>query len=115
VLLDPEQVVGLINDNAITEFCAKHEVEAFVAIWERVSETIVARQFTSQGIRVDVMLMRGQSMNPPVNPPTDLLREPGPAGLKAFLASGHAPIGEVFGNISGALLKLDETLLAPKR
>ncbi|HEV8015660.1 MAG TPA: hypothetical protein VGP48_09005 [Stellaceae bacterium] len=107
VLLDPEMVVGIANDQRIMQFCTEHRTRAVVAIWERVSQSVIAREITPQGVQVDLIVVEGKAQKA-LNPPPSLLREPSPARLKEFLASGGAPLDEVFGTISAPILKLDE-------
>ena len=100
VLLDPEMVMGVSRGELLDQFCAEQKVEALVAIWERVSETVIAQRRSGQGVLVDVCYVRGEPQIPPINAPQELVERPGPFALKAFLAAAAAPVGEVFGTIS---------------
>jgi hypothetical protein len=113
VLLDPEMVVGLNHADVVAGFCTEHRADAFVAVWERVSETVLARHIAAGGVLADVLLIRGVPQGNPLDPPPGIIREPGPASLKAFLAAAGAPLGEMFGQVSARLFKLDESAMFP--
>jgi hypothetical protein len=115
VLLDPEMTVGVSHQTTIVEFCRDHGVDALVAIWERVSETVIATHLSSNGLRADVTLQRGIFQEPPVNPPTSIMRQAGPGGLAAFLAAAAAPLDAVFGSASARVFTLDESAMYPNR
>jgi hypothetical protein len=114
VLLDPEMVVGLGHAEVIVQFCAEHRVDAFVAGWERVSEAVFARHIAAAGVLADVFLIGGAVQGTPVNPPARIIREPGPASLRDFLAAAGAPLDEMFGWVSAQLFKLDESVMSPR-
>jgi hypothetical protein len=107
-------IVGLSHAEIVARFCAEHRVEAFVGAWERVSETVFARQVAASGVLADVLLIRGALQGTPVNPPARIIREPGPASLKNFLAAAGAAADEVFGSVSARLFKLDESAMFPR-
>lgn len=111
VLLDPEMVVGVSYAGALARLCAERSVEAIVAIWERYSESISCKHIGAQGVLVDVYLMQGIMGEQPVNPPPSFLDQTGPGCLKAFLASAGAPLEAIFGNVTAAIYKLDESAM----
>ena len=106
VLLDPEMVVGL--SKLVGEFCAGHSVEAVVSIWERVSETVIARRRSGDAVLSEFHSIGGRVIKPPTNVPKDLVDQPGPLALKAFLATAGVPVDEVFGWISVRAFKLGQ-------
>ena len=108
VLLDPEMTVGVARDDVLRKFCAGHGVEMFVVIWERFSQSTLARRITAEGVRTDVCIVDGKREGPLVNPPAELLASPGPDALIAFLSDAAAPVDEVFGMVRGWFLRLDE-------
>jgi len=107
VLLDPEMVVAFSHAEAVARLCAEHRADAFVAGWERVSETIFAQHIDSSGVLAKVVLIRGTPQGTPINPPAAIIKEPSPAGLRDFLATAGAPLHEMFGSVSARLFKLD--------
>jgi hypothetical protein len=115
VLLDPEMTVGVSHQTTIVQFCRDHEVDALVAIWERVSEAVIATHLSSNGLRADVCLMRGIFQKPPINPPVGIMQQAGPVGLATFLATAGAPIDAVFGSVSARVFTLDESTMYPVR
>jgi len=108
VLLDPEMVVAF-DEEVIARLCAAHRADAFVAIWERVSESVIARHIDANGVRSHVALTGGILQDTPINPPAAVIKEPRPAGLRDFLAAAGAPFDELFGSVSARLFKLDES------
>jgi hypothetical protein len=113
VLLDPEMLVGSDHAEAVARFCGEHRVDAFVAGWERVSESVFARHITAGGLLADAFLIDGALKKTPVNPPAAIIREPGPASLRSFLADAGAPLDEKFGSVSARLFKFDESIMFP--
>lgn len=109
MLLDPEMVVAIGHPEVIAQACAAHGADAFVAIWERVSEAILAQHINANGVLVDVALVGGIFQKPPINPPATFLNAPTPASLKSFLAAAGASPDEMFGSVSARLFKLDES------
>jgi hypothetical protein len=107
VLLDPEMVVGV--SPTLMPFCAERGVEAVVAIWERVSESVIATHLTGRGVLMDICTVAGQPQKPPINPPRQLAEQPGPYGLRAYLGAVGAPVDEVFGVIAVRAFELNET------
>jgi hypothetical protein len=108
VLLDPEMVMGVSRGDLMDQFCSEHEVETVVAIWERVSETVIAVRRSGQALLVDACFVRGEPQKPLINAPPDLVQQPSPASLKSFLVSIGAPVGQIFGSISAVVYRLDE-------
>ena len=49
--------------------CAAHGADAFVAIWERVSESVIAQHIDANGVRANVVLTGGILQGTPINPP----------------------------------------------
>jgi hypothetical protein len=113
VLLDPEMVVAFLHAKVVAQLCAEHRANAFVAVWERVSETVVAQHIDANGVRADAALVRGTLQGTPINPPAGIISAPGPASLGDFLAAAGAPPDEMFGSVSARLFKLDESIPVP--
>jgi hypothetical protein len=109
VLLDPEMVVGVSPPSTLMPFCAERGVEAVVAIWERVSESVIAKHLTGRGVLMDTCTVAGQPQKPLIDPPRQLTEQPDPYGLRAYLAAVGAPVDEVFGVISVRAFELNET------
>jgi hypothetical protein len=114
ILLDPEMVIRGRTEELI-RFCSKHLVEAFAAIWERYSETVDGRHLSRNGLHSDFTLMSGEFPEPPVNPPADLMSREGADAIKAFLASGGAPLEAVFGTISAWVFRLGPPLVSDRQ
>src|SRR5262249_18282105 len=95
------------------KFCAEHHAAAFAAGWERVSEAVFARHIDASGVRAHVILVRGTPKGTPINPPTGILRAPGPASLRDYLAAAGASPDEIFGSVSARVFKLDESGAIP--
>lgn len=109
VLLDPEMVVAIGHPEVIAQLCAAHHANAFVAIWERVSESVIAQHIDANGVRAHVVLTGGILQDTPINPPAAIIKEPSPTGLGDFLAAAGAPLDEMFGSVSARLFKLEES------
>jgi len=109
VLLDPEMVVAIGHPEVIAQLCAAHRANAFVAIWERVSESVIAQHIDANGVRAHVVLTGGILQDTPINPPAAIIKEPSPTGLGDFLAAAGAPLDEMFGSVSARLFKLEES------
>ena len=109
VLLDPEMVVAFAHAEVVARLCAEYRTDAFVAGWERVSETLFARHIDAKGLLADVVLVRGALQGTPVHPPASIISAPSPASLRDFLAAAGAPPDEMFGSVSARLFKLDES------
>jgi hypothetical protein len=114
VLLDPEMVVAFSHTEAVARLCAEYRADAFVAGWERVSETVFARHIDANGVLAHVVLVRGTPQGRPINPPAGIVSAPGPASLRDFLAAAGAPPDEIFGSVSARLFKLDESGAVPR-
>jgi hypothetical protein len=113
VLLDPEMVVAFNHAEVIARLCAEYRADAFVAIWERVSETVVAQHIGANGVLANVALLRGTPQGTPINPPAGIISAPGPASLRVFLATAGASPNEIFGSVSARVFNLDESRPAP--
>jgi hypothetical protein len=109
VLLDPEMVVAFLHADVIIRFCAQYRADAFVAGWERVSETVFAKHIDAGGVIMDVVSIGGNLQGTPVNPPPAIMHAPYPTGLRDFLASAGASPDELFGLTSARIFKLEET------
>jgi hypothetical protein len=107
VLLDPEMVVAFLHAKVIAWWCAEYRADAFVAGWERVSETVFVRHVGADGVLADVVLIRGTPQGTPINPPAGIMLAPNPASLRDFLAAAGASPDEVFGSVSARLFKLN--------
>ena len=99
VLLDPEMVIVDIGREQIIRFCAEHHVEAFVAIWERYSQSIVSGHFGADGA------VQGTS----INPPPGIINHTDPTPLTAFLAAAGVPLDQIFATVSAWIFSLDES------
>jgi hypothetical protein len=108
VLLDPEMVVAFRHADVIAQLCASYRADAFVAGWERVSETIFAQHIDASGVLAKVVLVRGIPQGTPIDPPAAIIRAPSPASLRDFLAAAGAPPDEMFGSVSAQLFTLRE-------
>jgi hypothetical protein len=108
VLLDPEMVVAFVHAEVVARLCAQYRADAFVAGWERVSQTVFARHIDGNGVLADVVLIRGALQGRPINPPAGIISAPSPAGLADFLAAAGAPPGEMFGPVAARWFKLHE-------
>jgi hypothetical protein len=113
VLLDPEMVVAFNHAEAIARLCAEYRADAFVAVWERVSETVLARHIGANGVLANVVVVKGTLEGTPINPPAGIVSAPGPASLRDFLATAGARPDEMFGSVSARLFKLDESSPVP--
>jgi hypothetical protein len=109
VLLDPEMVVALNHAEVIARLCAEYRADAFVAVWERVSATVLAKHIGANGVVANVVLVKGTPQDTSINPPAGIISAPGPASLRDFLATAGARPEEIFGSVSARLLKLDES------
>jgi hypothetical protein len=110
VLLDPEMVVAFVHAKVVARLCAEYRTDAFVACWERVSQTVIARHIDANGVVVaDIGLSRGTLHRTPINPPAGIISSPSPASLGDFLATAGASPDEMFGSVSARLFKLDES------
>jgi len=99
VLLDPEMAVAGAHAKQIVRFCAEHHIEAFVAIWERYSQTIIGRHIGANGAVQGTL----------INPPPSLMNHTDPAPLKAFLAAASVPLDQIFATLSAWIFKLDQS------
>jgi hypothetical protein len=108
LLLDPEMVVAFVHAGVIARLCAEYRAaDAFVACWERVSETVIARHIAANGVLANVVLIRGTLQGRQINPPAGIISAPSPASLRDYLAAAGAPTDEMFGSVSARLFKLD--------
>jgi hypothetical protein len=101
VVLDPEMA---FDAHEITGFCSVHHVEAFVAVWERFSQTTIAQHVTADGIRVDYVeqeraVIRNVGRR-------EVLERVSSGGAKAILIEGGAQLEAVFGTVSARILTL---------
>jgi hypothetical protein len=113
VLLDPEMVVAFFHAEVVARLCAEYRADAFVAGWERVSETIFAQHIDASGVRAKVVLILGTPQGTPINPPAGIVSAPSPARLRDYLTAAGAPRDEMFGSVSARLFKLDESSAIP--
>jgi hypothetical protein len=91
VLLDPEMVVAFDHAEVIAQLCAEYRAEAFVAGWERVSETVFAQHIGANGVLADVVLIRGIPQGTPINPPAGIIRAPDPRQPQGLSCGGGSP------------------------
>jgi hypothetical protein len=101
-------VVAFVHAEVIARLCAEYRADAFVAGWERVSETVFARHIDANGVLADVVLIQGTLQGTPINPPAGIISAPSPASLRDFLAAAGAAPDEMFGSVSARWFKLDE-------
>lgn len=113
VLVDPEMIVGTVDDRPLQAFCTRHHTIARVAIWERFTKSVIARQISARGIDVDFQSISGATPRKPLNAPPDLVRWPEPDRLLEFLAAGGARTDQMFADVSAQVFKLDEAKMAP--
>ena len=113
VLVDPEMLIGTVDDGPLQAFCKKHRTIARVAIWERFTRSIIARQISANGIEIDFQSIAGATPRKPLNAPPDLVRWPEPGRLLEFLAADGVQTDQIFGNVLAQIFTLDEAKLAP--
>ena len=58
ILLDPEMLVGT-SSNQMGTFCREQETMALAVIWERVSETVMATEYSATGITRETHYTQG--------------------------------------------------------
>jgi len=92
VLMDPEMVVAELGTEHIKRLCSRHSIAAISVIWERVSETVFVREWTSTGEIRETYLEGGAVPEDAPKPAHSILvRQPNPTGVRALLRGRGIP------------------------
>src|SRR5262249_8057356 len=105
VLMDPEQV--LIVDESLPALCSSQSTRAVAVLWERYSETVMARDVRPSGEDREIHFEKGKTVTARGEWP-ELKESASPDDLKSFLDTCGVPVGAVFGDVAATVYRLQE-------
>jgi len=105
ILMDPEQV--LIVNNSLAALCSSQGTRAMCVLWERWSETVMARDVLPSGEDRQIHLEKGKKVSARGAWP-ELKESATPDDLRSFLGTCGVPVAAVFGDVSATVYRLQE-------